>query len=139
MSHGEAAELRRHGSRANGSLNWAARARVVLEGALICSRSEGGRGRDSPPALTERRMQMSAMKARLRQGVLGNVLAFHSDKDCRCGLESRSLGLVACFHSMRVETPSLSWSRWAKPGIRVSIPCSRAQVSGMPSGEVWHS
>ena len=40
---------------------------------------------------------MSAMKARVRQGVLGNVLAFHSDEDCRCGLESRSLGLVPCF------------------------------------------
>ncbi len=40
-------------------------------------------------------MQMSAMKARVRQGVLGNVLAFHSDEDCRCGLESRSLGLRA--------------------------------------------
>jgi hypothetical protein len=40
---------------------------------------------------------------------------------------------------MSVETPSLSWSWWAKPGIRVSIPCSRAQVSGIPSGDVWHS
>ena len=79
------------------------------------------------------------MKARVRQGVPGNVLAFHSDKDCRCGWESRSVGLVPCFHSIRVETPSPSWSRWAKPGIRVSIPCSRAQVSGIPSGEVWHS
>ncbi|MGA7883231.1 MAG: hypothetical protein WCD63_20400, partial [Terrimicrobiaceae bacterium] len=63
--------MRRHGSRANGSLNWAAWARIVLEGALICSHSEGGRGKDSPFALPERRMQMSAMKARVRQGVLG--------------------------------------------------------------------
>ena len=61
---------------------------------------------------------MSAMKARVRKGVL---LAFHSDKDCRCGRESRSVGLVTCFHSMRVETPSPSWSRCAKPGIRVKV------------------
>ena len=56
-------------------------ARVVLKGALICSRSEGGRGKDSLPTLPERRMQMSAMKARVRKGVLGNGLAFHSDMD----------------------------------------------------------
>jgi hypothetical protein len=102
-SHGEAAELRRHGSRANGSLNWAAWARIVLKGALIWSRPEDGRGKDSRPAPPERMVQMSAMKARVRQGVLGNVLDFHSDKDCRCGRESRSVGLVPCFHSMRVE------------------------------------
>jgi hypothetical protein len=116
LSHDEAAELRRHGSKANGSLNWAAWARVVLKGALICSRPEGGRGKDSPPALPERRVQMSAIKERVRQGVAGHVLAFHSDEDCRFGRESWSVGLVPCFHSMRVEIPSPSWSRWAKPG-----------------------
>jgi hypothetical protein len=78
--HGEAAELRRHGSRANGSLNWAAWALVVLKGALICSRPEGGRGKDSPPALPERRVQMSAIKARVPQGV-PTFLAYHGDKD----------------------------------------------------------
>ena len=99
-SHGEAAELRRHGSRANGSLNWAAWARVVLEGALICSISEGGRGKDSPPALPERRMQMSAMKARVRKGVAASFLNFHIEKNCRCGrgeLVGR-LGTVLPFH-----------------------------------------
>ena len=50
-----------------------------------------------------------------------------------------ALDFVPYFHSMRVETPSPSWSRCAKPGIPVSIPCSRAQVGGIPSGEVWHS
>ena len=47
------------------------RSRRVVEGALICSLSEGGRGKDSPPALPERRVQMSAIKARVRQGVTG--------------------------------------------------------------------
>ena len=42
-------------------------------------------------------------------------------------------------HSMSVDIPSPSWSWWAKPGFRVSMPCLRAQVSGMPSGEIWHS
>ena len=70
LSHGEAAELRRNRNRANGSLNWAAWARVVL-GALICSRSEGERGKNSPPALPERRGQMSAIKARVRQRCAG--------------------------------------------------------------------
>ena len=32
-----------------------------------------------------------------------------------------------------------SWSRCAKPEMRVSMPCSRAQVSGIPSGERWDS
>jgi hypothetical protein len=75
------AELRRHGSKANGSLNWAACARVVPKAALVCSISEGGRGKDVPTVLSEGRMQMSAMKARVRKGVLGNGLAFHSDMD----------------------------------------------------------
>src|SRR3546814_18184134 len=43
--------------------------------------------------------------------VPGGVLAFHSDKDCRCGRESRSVGLVPCFHSSKFETPSPSLSR----------------------------
>ena len=79
-------------------------------------------------------------RSRRRCARVCRVTSFHSDKDCRCGgCESRSAGLVPCFHSISVETPSPSWSRWAKPGIRVSMPCSRAQVSGMPSGEIWHS
>jgi len=64
---------------------------------------------------------LGAIKA-VRQGVPSNVLTFHGDKDCLCGRESWSVGLVPRFHSMRVETPSPSWSRWTKPGIWVSIP-----------------
>ena len=40
-------------------------------GALFCSRSEGGRGKDSPPALPERRMQMSAMQGAGAPGCAG--------------------------------------------------------------------
>ena len=114
-----------------GRNEWAGEAKRVGKVALVCSRPEAGRGKDSPP----RRPQTSAIKARVRQGDQGN--SFHSE--CPRGWESRSIGRVPCFHSMSVETPSLSWSWWAKPGIRVSIPCSRAQVSGIPSGDVWHS
>jgi hypothetical protein len=123
------------GAAKRGRNEWAGKAKRVARGALICSFFEGGRGKDSPPVLPEGRMQMSAIEA---QAVWGNLI--HSDKDCLCdGRESRSVGLVPCFHSISVETPSPSWSWWAKPGIRVSIPCSRAQVSGIPSGETWHS
>jgi hypothetical protein len=95
-------------------------AKRVGEFALICSRPEDERGKDSPP----RRVQMSAIRALVRQGVPGGVLAFHSDKDCRCGWESRSAGLVPCFHSSKFETPSPSLSRCTKPGMRVSMPFS---------------
>jgi len=88
---------------------------------------------DSPP----RRPQTSAIDAQVRQGIPRKAVAFHSGKVWRFGRESRSPGLVPGFHSMRVEAPSPSWSRWAKPGLRVSIPCSPAHVSGMPSGETW--
>ena len=87
----------------------AGEAKQVGRGALFCSLSEGGRDKDSPPALPERRTQMSAIQAQVRHGVSGDFI--HSDKDCRCdGRESRSVGLVPCFHSMSVETPSPSWS-----------------------------
>ena len=56
----------------------------------------------------EKRLQMRD-EAQVRHGVLGDFI--HSDKDCLCGgRESRSVGLVPCFHSMSVETPSPSWS-----------------------------
>ena len=91
------------------------------------------------PGAARTRRREGCKRARSRRGCArvfsGNC--FHSE--CPRGWESRSIGLVPCFHSMSVETPSPSWSRWAKPGIRVSIPCSRAQVSGIPSGDVWHS
>ena len=52
---------------------------------------------------------MGAIRTQVRQGLPGNLL--HSDKDCRCGgPESRSVGLLPCFHSISVETPSQSWS-----------------------------
>ena len=121
----------RGGGAGRGRKEWAGEAKRDGKGALVCSRPEAGCGKDSPP----RRLQTSAIEARVRQGVQGN--RFH--RDCPRGWESRSIGLVPCFHSISVETPSLSWSWWAKPGIRVSIPCSRAQVSGIPSGDVWHS
>ena len=70
----------------------------VGRGALVCS-PEDGRGKHSPPALPEGRMQMSAIEAQqVRQAVRGNLI--HSDKDRLCGGgESRSVGLVPCFHS----------------------------------------
>ena len=108
--------------------NGAGEAKRVGKVALVCSRPEDGRGKDSPP----QRVQTSAIRARVRKGVQGNF--FHSE--CPRGRESRSVGLVPYFHAISVETPSPSWSRWAKPGIRVSMPCSRAQVSGIPSGEI---
>jgi hypothetical protein len=87
----------------------ASEAKQVGRGELIRSLSEGGRGKDSPPALPERRMQMSAIRAQVRHGEPGRSI--HRDKDRRYdGRESRSVGLVPCFHSMSVETPSESWS-----------------------------
>ena len=55
-----------------GRSEWAGEAKRVGKGELVCSRPEAGRGKDSPP----RRMQTSAIKARVRQGVRGN--SFHS-------------------------------------------------------------
>jgi hypothetical protein len=85
-----------------GRSEWAGEATLVGKVALVCSRPERGRGKDSPP----RRLQRSALKALMRKGVQGG--SFHSE--CPRGLESRSVGLVPCFHSMMAETPSPSWS-----------------------------
>ena len=52
-----------------GRSEWAGEAKRVGKVALVCSRPEAGRGKDSPP----RRMQTSAMQARVRQGVQGNL------------------------------------------------------------------
>jgi hypothetical protein len=108
----------RGGAAGRGRNEWAGEAKRVGNFALICSRPEDGRGK------TLRRVQMSAIRALVRQGVPGAVLAFHSDKDCRCGRQSRSVGLVPCFHSSKFETPSPSLSRCTKPGMRVSMPFS---------------
>src|SRR4029077_794846 len=117
-----------------GQSEWAGEAKRVEKVELVYSRPEAGQGNGSPP----RGIQTRAI-TRMRQGGLGNSLAFHNDRDCPRGLERRSIGLVPCFHCMSVDTPSPSWSWWAKPEFRVSIPCSCAHVSGIPSGEIWHS
>ena len=97
------------GRRGEDGTNGRAKPRRSEEVRSFCSLSEGGRGKDSPPALRERRIQLGVVKARVRHGMPGILI--HSDKDCRCGgWESRSPGLEPCFHSMRVETPSPSWS-----------------------------
>ena len=54
-----------------GRSEWAGEAKRVGKVALVCSRPEAGRGKDSPP----RRLQTSAIKARVRQGVQGNSLS----------------------------------------------------------------
>ena len=63
----------------------------------------------------------------------------HSDIPCFAAWTAERAGLCRVSIPVRVETPSPSCSRWAKPEMRVSIPCSRAQVSGIPSGERWDS
>ena len=48
---------------------------------------------------------MGAIRTQVRRGLPAGLI--HRVEDCRCGgCESRSVGLVPCFHSMSVETPS---------------------------------
>ncbi len=62
-----------------------------------------------PPCLKEG-CKCARSKRRCARVCSGNFL--HGDKDCRWrGCDSLSTGLVPCFHSMSVETPSPSWSR----------------------------
>ncbi len=82
----------------------------------------------------QRLRQVGAIWARVRKWP---ALVDHSRIPGLRDLEIGFVCLVPWFHSKRVETPSPSGSRWAKPSIRVSTPCSRAEVSGIPSGDVW--
>lgn len=75
----------------------------------IRSRVSGSHGEDGMNGRAKPSRSEEAIQAQVRHGVSRDFI--HSDKDCLCcGGESRSVGLVPCFHSMSVETPSPSWS-----------------------------
>jgi hypothetical protein len=68
----------RGGAAGRGRNEWAGEAKQVGRGALVCSLSEGGRGKDSPPALLERRIQMTAIQEQVGQALRGKFI--HSER-----------------------------------------------------------
>ena len=78
--------------------------------------------------MSDRNAQLRTSSSKDRREFVGDIRYLH-------GIESRSFGFVPCFHSMRLETPSSSISRCAKPRIQISIPFSCAQARGNLSGE----
>lgn len=71
MHEGEDAELRRHGSGADGSLNWAAETGVSGKGELMSGPSEERRGKRSQPLPSETGDAHEREKSRSREQSAG--------------------------------------------------------------------
>ena len=81
-----------------GRNEWAGEAKEVGKGALFCSLSKGGHGKDSPPALPEGRMQMGAIKRRCAR--VCRLTSFIATRTAGvAAAKAGRLACVPCFHS----------------------------------------